>query len=472
MGWIISEFRTSSPHLLRFKVPLDHFSPLSSDGEIEMQYLADISHFSPSGNACKLFVILGGESSMNTTRIGYPFVSDRLAKKFGAALVQTEHRFYGDSWPQGPQTTLRNRYLSVEQVLEDYASLISYFRHSGGCPNGNKKIVGVFGGSYPGALAALMRLRYPHLVDFAHASSAPLAFYGGQIQNKFDYYKIVTEAVRATNPDCPDHVRESLLELSQLDIRDLETIGVCPDGKPTIQEIIQLVRNFFANSNMAHYPPHVSGPAERLCQDIGKAGASADDKMRSIIKHLAREQDNHDTGACIFNVQKERPSGSKSVICSDHSGCGSALNGASWDYQACTELVHAIASNGESDMFPPLEFSGQLQEQYCLDRFGVSPNYSKLNDLWGIEDLDSLTSRILFANGGRDGWTAGAITNSSNSILISDGAHHSEMGPDRDDDTDAMRNARNQIESMIDSFIKDVLSGATEVDVNVTYQTV
>ncbi len=112
--------------LKTFTVPLDHFSPINGHGTFHMRYLIDTRHFTQSSD-CKLFVILGGEATMNTERIGYPFVSDRLASQYGAAVVQTEHRFYGESKPQNtPELMLE--YLTVEQVLEDYASLIAYLR--------------------------------------------------------------------------------------------------------------------------------------------------------------------------------------------------------------------------------------------------------------------------------------------------------------------------------------------------------
>ena len=40
----------------------------------------------------------------------------------------------------------------------------------------------VLGGSYPGFLAAMMRMRYPAVVDMAYASSAPLRFYSQELR--------------------------------------------------------------------------------------------------------------------------------------------------------------------------------------------------------------------------------------------------------------------------------------------------
>ena len=66
-------------------------------------------------------------------------------------------------------STKNLKYLSSEQALADLAYFIEAQKlHL----KGNKWIV--FGGSYPGSLAAWFRLKYPHLAHGAVASSAPL----------------------------------------------------------------------------------------------------------------------------------------------------------------------------------------------------------------------------------------------------------------------------------------------------------
>ena len=101
----------------------------------------------------------------------------QVAKELGALLVFMEHRFFGHSMPfanktlDGAAKPLGLGVLSVEQGLADYADLVTSVldNHSAwGCPTVS------FGGSLGGTLAALIRVRYPHLIDMAWSSSSPL----------------------------------------------------------------------------------------------------------------------------------------------------------------------------------------------------------------------------------------------------------------------------------------------------------
>ena len=62
-------------------------------------------------------------------------------------------------------------YLSSEQALADLASFITHMSDQMSL-QGAKWIA--FGGSYPGALAAWIRLKYPHLIHASVATSAPI----------------------------------------------------------------------------------------------------------------------------------------------------------------------------------------------------------------------------------------------------------------------------------------------------------
>lgn len=63
-------------------------------------------------------------------------------------------------------------YLSSEQALADLAEFIVNIQMEYKIPNTTKWIA--FGGSYPGSLAAWLRMKYPHLIYASVSSSGPL----------------------------------------------------------------------------------------------------------------------------------------------------------------------------------------------------------------------------------------------------------------------------------------------------------
>jgi len=96
-----------------------------------------------------------------------------LAQKTLGLVVILEHRFYGESLPYGEQTfKFENmRVLTSEQALSDTAYFIRQLTANQMHGITDNPWVTV-GGSYPGALSAWFRAKYPHLTIGAIASSA------------------------------------------------------------------------------------------------------------------------------------------------------------------------------------------------------------------------------------------------------------------------------------------------------------
>lgn len=63
-------------------------------------------------------------------------------------------------------------YLSSDQALADLAEFIVKIKSKYNIPSTAKWVA--FGGSYPGSLAAWLRMKFPHLVHAAVSSSGPL----------------------------------------------------------------------------------------------------------------------------------------------------------------------------------------------------------------------------------------------------------------------------------------------------------
>ncbi|KAB2057761.1 hypothetical protein ES319_A11G189400v1 [Gossypium barbadense] len=138
-----------------------------------------------------------------------------LAKKFGAAVVSLEHRYYGKSSPFKSHTMENLKYLSSKQALFDLAVFRQWYQESLNLKRnrtGAENAWFVFGVSYSGALSAWFRLKFPHLTCGSLASSAVVL----AVYNYTDYDKQVGESA---GPEC----KAVLQEITELVDRSLET---------------------------------------------------------------------------------------------------------------------------------------------------------------------------------------------------------------------------------------------------------
>ncbi|XP_075493243.1 putative serine protease EDA2 isoform X3 [Primulina tabacum] len=105
-----------------FNQTIDHFSPYDRR-QFGQRYYEYLDNFRiPDG---PIFLKICGESACDGIVNDYLGV---LAKKFGAALVSLEHRYYGKSSPFKSLTTENLRYLSSKQALFDLASFRHYYQ--------------------------------------------------------------------------------------------------------------------------------------------------------------------------------------------------------------------------------------------------------------------------------------------------------------------------------------------------------
>ncbi|KAG6926282.1 protease, serine 16, partial [Chelydra serpentina] len=148
--------------------PLDHFDRQERGVFNQRFWLNEEFWHRPAG---PVFLYVGGESSLSQFAVlsGHHM---EMARKHGALAVALEHRFYGASInPDGLRDTSL-RFLSSQQALADLASFHLFVTQKYNLTRNNTWIC--FGGSYPGSLAAWFRLKFPHLVFAAVASSAPV----------------------------------------------------------------------------------------------------------------------------------------------------------------------------------------------------------------------------------------------------------------------------------------------------------
>jgi len=133
---------------------------------------------------------------------------------------------------------------------------------------------------------------------------------------------------------------------------------------------------------------------------------------------------------------------------------GGGPNTNAWFYQACTQIVHPIGSNGVTDLFwhAPWQIADLTAE--CGRLFNVVPNPTWLPatmGMWDVPRLARSASRIIFSNGLLDPWSTHSVLHSlSDSLVVlnlTNGSHHSDLGAPPNprpssDDSDELRAVR------------------------------
>ena len=374
--------------------------------------------------------------------------------------------------PSGPYDTDRLALLTPQQALADAAAFITAMRRerncTGGPGSGPRCPVITVGGSYPGWLSAMMRLRYPAVVDMAWAASAPMGFYA-QAVPQYAYYERVTASAARADARCPAAVRAALgATLGAPGVTKAAIVAganLCAplpayleagDAQLLIDELAMVFQYTWADLNMGNWPPTQATRLALAC--AGFVGGSAG--WPAIAGFLGSY--GAGAGGC-YNLSNQLPSGHDATISSgDWSGVGVGSDGSSWDAETCSYLVEAIGTNGKTDMFLPRAWSLAWLEAHCRARFGVTPQPLALRELWGFDEetLPKITSRIIFTNGLNDGWSVGGILRNLSDTLLAynmpNGAHHSDLSHNWPSDTDTpdVKEVRELVAARLEEWLK------------------
>jgi hypothetical protein len=448
--------------------------------EWTQRYYESGQHFQGAGSP--IFLIMGGEGAIPPeTGLFYPFVSHRLAKTFGAFVLQPEHRYYGESIPvhvtdeYDPRSVL----LTPEQALYDAVRLTRHVQDLLLCSQNKSSpeycpVISV-GGSYPGFLSMAARLRFPHFVDISYAASAPVKFYAQQVHAD-EYYNHISHIAERCKPGCSSAVKSTLESLatafeklnSRHEIQQAAaSLGFCPESVPSYMttngtifqtELFMIIGYTFANDNMAYYPPDNTTRLYSSCSAFMDMTMNPTARAKQFFQQHFLQYNQ----TCI-DMSLQLPSGTRATISAgDWSGVGTGKDGESWDFQTCTLLVEAIGFS-QSSMFPTRPWTQEWLTHHCQSRFGISPQPNLLASKWHFDNLmETNVTRILFTNGLLDGWSVGGIlTNISDSIVslnFPNGAHHSDLshqGPSAQDTWD-IRQGFDKIEQLLGKWLQEI----------------
>ena len=117
------------------------------------------------------------------------------------------------------------RYLNIDQALADTATFRQFIVSRFQLSETNKWIV--FGGSYAGTFSAFLRLKYPHLIHAAVASSAPMF----AVVNFSQYLEVVQSSLNYFSPTCSQEISKATNKMQDL----IKT----PSGRENLESIFK-----------------------------------------------------------------------------------------------------------------------------------------------------------------------------------------------------------------------------------------
>lgn len=192
----------SNYEIKTFDVLVDHFT-FVNNRTFALRYLVNNQTVADDDSPILFYTGDNVNIEIEADRNGFIF---RAAAELKASIVFAEHRYYGKSLPFGNDSYIEANlgYLTTQQVLADYAELLSFLN-----PQGKRPVIAI-GGSYGGKLAAWMRLKYPHLIIGSLASSAPLRSTEGYSRACDLYTRMVTyvfqNSLEGDNNHCVENV--------------------------------------------------------------------------------------------------------------------------------------------------------------------------------------------------------------------------------------------------------------------------
>ncbi|KAK4778117.1 hypothetical protein SAY87_018304 [Trapa incisa] len=357
---------------------LDHFSPY--DGrQFSQRYYEFLDYFQmPDG---PIFLKICGESACNGIVNDYIGV---LAKKFGAAVVSIEHRYYGKSLPFTSLTTENLKYLSSKQALFDLAAFRQFYQDT--INSKFNKSTGenpwfVFGISYSGALSAWFRLKFPHLTCGSLASSAV-------VQAVYEFPEFDRQIGDSAGPDC----KAALQEVTQLVEQQLALKGKelkAQFGAPEL-DIDGDFLYFLADAAVTAFQ---YGNPEKVCSPLVEAKKAGEDLVDVYAKYV----NDYFLGTFGEKAQIYDQKYLKKTALTEDRG------GRLWWFQVCTEVAYfQVAPSNDSIRSSRVDTRYHLD--LCKNVFGnvIYPDVDATNLYYGGTKIAG--SKIIFTNGSQDPW--------------------------------------------------------------------
>lgn len=432
--------------------PVDHFNPQNT-ATFQARYFMNDQFWDRENGP--VFFQLGGEAAQDPTwAVECNMVEN--AKDLQALVILAEHRFYGKSQPFDDLSTEHLAFLTSEQALADYAGLIEHLKTSMNMTDANR-VVG-FGGSYSGALSAWLRTKYPAHVVGAIATSAPVF----AKLDFFEYMQVVNGSLSNPSVGGSDQCIVAISDAVNMIKEMMSTaagkqklgtmFNTCGDlTTATTLDITNFAQNLIGlfagvvqynqDNRQFEGATHTNITIDVVCGMMTEAGSDPVEQWAAINTVLT-------DGECTaFNYQDMITEMQNTAL-----DAPAAEGGRQWTYQTCAEFAYFQTTDAKSGQpfGSPLPLSFSVQQ--CIDIYGpmfdqtfIANRVAATNTHYGGRDV--LGTNILMPNGLIDPWHA--LSNLTpnpaynlTTVFIEDGAHCSNMYPNRPSDSPDVRAAR------------------------------
>nr|XP_003222903.1 PREDICTED: thymus-specific serine protease [Anolis carolinensis] len=430
---------------------LDHYNK-KNQATFNQRYWVNAGFWRHGG---PVFLFIGGEGRLSEYAVlkGHHVT---LAEKYGALLLALEHRFYGGSLKPEMLEDDNLQYLSSQQALSDLVSFHQFISKKYKLTPNNTWIC--FGGSYPGSLAAWFRLKFPHLVFGAVASSAPVR---AQLDFK-GYHKVV--AASLSNPvisgskQCLDAVTEAfsaveeLVRSGQLDKLDQDFRSCLPlEGlKDSLWLIKNLVSMFMAivqyNGERVEW-----ANVGRICEIMTNHSAGSTYQRlvatNNIVLSAMRLKCLDNSYAAFIEKMTNPKFFSMNMVVRQ------------WIFQTCTEFGYFQTCEDPACPFSRL-VNLRFEMDVCKQVFNISDRSAQeavsfTNEYYGANHPKA--SRVLFVNGDIDPWHVLSVLKdlspSELAIVITGTSHCANMESPLPTDPLPLVEARKKITAQVGEWL-------------------
>ncbi|GLE05727.1 hypothetical protein PINS_up014775 [Pythium insidiosum] len=434
---------------------VDHAAPVNKRTFWKQRYFVNEQFW--AGRDFPVFVFIGGEGPLGPRTLTDRNFIHFLAEKHRALLVAVEHRFYGKSYPTADMSLENLRFLTSEQALADLARFHAFLTDHYGL-EGAPWVA--FGGSYPGNLAAWVKLKYPALFAGTVASSAPLL----AKRDFSEYMEVVGDGLRYFGGgECYDRVEASIRAL-----RELMDGG--REGRAQIAKLFEPCYPMVNEFDDSVFESSVMGAFQDIAQYNGlREGAmtlsdvcalfSKDDKTPPI-ERLASFLRQTRTKPCLDSKFEGEANATVNVL--RETAFDGESSSRQWFYQTCNEFGYFQTTNSAHSPFAALRTLDERNVglEVCKRVFEIdgSPDIRGTNLDYGA--LGITVENVTFPSGTIDPWHALAVKNdtalrstTAEAVYIDGTAHCADMYYPRANDSAAIQWAHTKIAAAVERYL-------------------